>query len=77
MEKWVNIEGFPNYKISNNGNVKSLNYNKTGIEKDLKKADNGNGYLTVLLCNKCHKRLYMTERKTHPSERGWDVSDKH
>jgi len=59
MEKWVNIEGFPNYKISNNGNVKSLNYNKTGIEKDLKKADNGNGYLTVLLCNKCHKRLYI------------------
>lgn len=33
METWKTITGFENYQISNLGNVKSLNYNKTGEEK--------------------------------------------
>lgn len=30
MEEWKSITGFSNYIISNNGKIKSINYNKTG-----------------------------------------------
>lgn len=30
MEVWKDIPGFENYQISNYGNVKSLNYGRTG-----------------------------------------------
>ena len=30
MEVWKDISGFENYQISNYGNVKSLNYGRTG-----------------------------------------------
>lgn len=36
MEIWKDIEGYPNYQVSNMGRVKSLNYNRTGKEKILK-----------------------------------------
>ena len=36
MEIWKDIEGYPNYMVSNMGMVKSLNYNHTGKEKILK-----------------------------------------
>lgn len=35
MKEWREIDGFPNYMASNTGEIKSLNYNKTGKEKVL------------------------------------------
>lgn len=44
MKEWREIDGFPNYMVSNTGEIKSLNYNKTGKEKVLipHKLSNGN-----------------------------------
>lgn len=50
-EIWKNIEGYPNYQVSNMGRVKSLNYNHTKKEKILKPHNTGNGYLMVQLFN--------------------------
>lgn len=49
MEIWKDVVGYENaYQISNYGNVKSLNYNRTNKEKILKpKLDKG--YLRVVL----------------------------
>ena len=33
------------------------------------------GITTISHAKKSGALFYMTERKTHPSERGWDVSD--
>lgn len=49
MEEWKNIKGYPNYKISNIGRVKSLNYRNTGEERILKGCKTKNGYLQVNL----------------------------
>ena len=44
------------YQVSNFGNIKSLNYNKTGKEKIMKLSKNTNGYLDIMLFkNKKHK----------------------
>lgn len=41
MEVWKDIPGFENYQISNYGNVKSLNYGRTGKPKLLKPTVSG------------------------------------
>jgi len=46
MEVWKKIKDYPNYEISNLGNVKSLYFDK---EKYLKGTKNSTGYLTVKL----------------------------
>lgn len=51
MEIWKDIDGYEGlYQISNEGNVKSLNYSHTGKERLLKPASNRGGYLHVQLC---------------------------
>ena len=58
-EIWKNISGYKSkYQISNLGNVKSVNYNRTGKEKILKTTQNNKGYLGVILCNGDGKRKY-------------------
>lgn len=48
MEIFKDIEGYEGlYQISNLGNVKSLNYGRTGKEKILKPVKNKYGYLCV------------------------------
>lgn len=49
MEIWKSIKDYPNYQVSNLGNIKSLNYNKTKKEKLLAKCVNDNGYETINL----------------------------
>lgn len=59
MEKWKIIEGFENYKISINGEIKSLNYNNTNFEKVLIPKINKQGFLEVTL-NKNNRHYYKT-----------------
>lgn len=49
IEIWKNIEGYPNYMVSNMGRVKSLNYNHTGKENILKTLLDGKGYYFVTI----------------------------
>ena len=46
MEIWKDIDGFPDYKVSNLGKVKSLKWNKERILKD---RPDGCGYYQVIL----------------------------
>ena len=46
MEIWKQLKNYPDYEVSNLGNVKSLKFNK---ERILKALNDGNGYLTVSL----------------------------
>ena len=63
LEIWKDITGYEGlYQVSNLGNVKSLNYNKTGKEKILKGGKGKDGYLQVVLCKE-------DKRKTHTIHR--------
>jgi len=48
MEQWKPIPGFSRYEASNLGNLRSLNYKKTGKVKLIKPAISG-GYLKTML----------------------------
>lgn len=48
MEIWKDVSEYDGYQVSNLGRVKSLNYNKTGVEKILKPIMS-NRYLSVHL----------------------------
>ena len=49
-EIYKNIKGYEGkYQVSNLGNVKSLNYNRSGKERILKPSKDGGGYYKVLL----------------------------
>ena len=48
-EIWKPIDGYPNYRVSNLGRIKSLNYNHTGKEQILKTMADRDGYLHVCL----------------------------
>ena len=61
-EIWKDIQGYPNYQISNMGNVKSLNYRCTGKEKILKPAKNKDGYFYVGLCKQGKVKTYKIHR---------------
>ena len=51
MEQWKTINGYPDYAISDAGNVKSIRYNRI-----LKQSKSGNQYLYInLVCNKRKK----------------------
>lgn len=52
-EIWKDVKGYENlYKVSNLGEVKSLNYRKSLKEKILKPRNNGDNYLCVILKGK-------------------------
>lgn len=61
MEIFKEIEGYEGlYQVSNLGNVKSLNYNRTGKEKVLKPTKNKkDGYLIVNLCKEGKLKNYL------------------
>ena len=59
-EIWKDIKGYEGlYQVSNKGNVKSLNYNRTGEERILRPWVDNNEYLRVKLYRKgnCKKLL--------------------
>lgn len=50
MEVWKDIKGYEGkYQVSQLGNVKSLNYHREGVEKQLNPYRDSDGYLVVLL----------------------------
>ena len=67
-EIWKDIKEYEGlYQVSNKGNVKSLNYNRTGEERVLKLKVDRYGYLTLILSKngKCrtlfvHRLVLMT-----------------
>lgn len=63
MEIWKDIEGYEGkYQVSNLGNVKSLNYNRTGKEKILKFKENRDNYLQVGLYKDGKEKAYYVHR---------------
>ena len=54
---WKPIRNFPNYEVSSNGEVRSTNYNHTGVCKILKPSISSNGYYGVILVNE-GRRFY-------------------
>ena len=62
-ENWKSIYGYEGlYEVSDQGRVKSLNYNHTGIEKILKLCNNSHGYLQVNLCKDGHTKRTSVHR---------------
>ena len=62
MEEWRNIKDYDGlYQVSNLGMVKSLNFNKTGVEKILK-IGKKNGYAYVTLYKKGTTRTFRIHR---------------
>jgi hypothetical protein len=49
MEVWKTVKGFENYEVSNYGNIKSLNYKRSNLTKNLKTTINNCGYKYVIL----------------------------
>ena len=54
--------GYPNYEVSNLGNVRSLNYRNTGKIQLLKAVNNGSGYLQVNLWKNGKMKHYSVHR---------------
>lgn len=62
-EIWKDIPGYEGlYQVSNYGEVKSLNYRRTGKEKLLKPRNNGKGYLQVCLCKNGIVKFFRINR---------------
>lgn len=63
MEIWKDIKGYEGlYQVSNYGNVKSLNYLRTGKERILKQGTRKGGYKRVALCNNGEMKFYLVHR---------------
>ena len=62
-EIWKDIEGFEGlYQISNMGNVKSLNYHRTGKERIMKGRKDKDGYLLAHLSKDGKAKNYQIHR---------------
>ena len=59
MKEWRSIDGFPNYMVRNTGEIKRLNYNKTGKEKVLIPHKLSNGYLGINLYDDNKRSCYL------------------
>lgn len=63
MAIWKSIKGYNNqYWVSDEGQVISMNYNKTGKTKILKAGRTGRGYLQVKLCKDGKRYSYLVHR---------------
>jgi hypothetical protein len=63
IEEWKDIPGYEGlYQVSNIGNVKSINYKKTGKEKLFNLNPNSQGYLMVCLSKNGKERSIKIHR---------------
>ena len=71
MEIWKDIIGYEGlYQVSNLGNVKSLNYRRTGKEQILKAGKNKQGYLLVALSKNGNMKKYLIHRLVYETFKG-------
>ena len=61
-EKSLDFLGYPNYTITDDGRVFSLNYMHTGKKKELKPQKNINGYNRMELSIEGKKKKFMVHR---------------
>ena len=62
-ETWKEISGYEGlYEVSDLGRVKSLNYNRTGMENILKPGTNHKGYLQLSLYKDGHVKTVKVHR---------------
>ena len=52
IEKSLDFVGYPNYSVTDDGRVFSLNYGRSGKKKELKQRKDKYGYFGVGLYNK-------------------------
>lgn len=69
-ENWKSIVGYEDYEVSDEGHVRSLNYNHTGKVKVLKFKLSKNGYLYVTLCKNGKKKMFSVHRLVVTTFRG-------
>lgn len=62
MERWKDVEGYEQYKVSNCGRVKSLSNDKNRKEKILKQRKTRDGYLYVILCKDGKVKYFRVHR---------------
>lgn len=62
MEEWKDIEGYPNYMVSNLGRVKSLGNDKTRKEKILNGCKDKDGYFQIKLSKEGKVKMYKVHR---------------
>ena len=63
MEIWKDIKGYEGlYQVSNLGRVKSLDYNRMGVERLLVCRKNMMGYLQVVLCKDSKHKHHQVHR---------------
>lgn len=58
-EIWKTVLGNDAYQASDQGNIKSLNYNHTGKEQLLKPGKNTSGYYQVALCEDGKRKIRL------------------
>ena len=62
QEIWIDIEGYEGlYQVSNLGNIRSLNYNRTGKTRTLKTCIKKD-YVVINLCKNNMKKNYQVHR---------------
>ena len=61
-EKSLDFLGYPNYSVTDDGKVFSLNYNHTGEKKELKQRKDKYGYFGVTLFNENGKKCLLVHR---------------
>lgn len=62
METWKPINGYPNYEVSDLGNVRSLNWRNKGETQKLYLKKHNKGYRQVELTNEDGKKMFLVHR---------------
>ena len=61
--KWRDITGYEGrYQVSNLGEIRSLNYGRTGKTRIMKLHNNGKGYKQVILCKNGNQNCFYIHR---------------
>ena len=61
-EKSLDFLGYPNYTITDDGRVFSLNYHNTGKKKEIKQIKNTFGYNVIDLCRGVDRKQFRLHR---------------
>ena len=61
-EKSLDFLGYPNYTITDDGRVFSLNYGRSGKKKEMKNIVSKNGYSVIRLSNEGKTFVYLVHR---------------